>query len=375
MVILEESNGQIVKAVFCDILFDRFEGIDPVELSEMRDRGCEPLDYGFAWKISFSGMVQKLVTTKINSTRHYDGIAKTIKFPWKLTGIAFDIPDIDSQYTFDVEKDLLFVSDLHLGSRDIEDMKVLDSLEKLIEDKKPEFLVVVGDFIDLWAIALGKDVNSPSVLNAVSAYKSSIERICKRVEGVFYIPGNHDDKIGLTGSKIRKLIQFEWGIRNLAICEHFCLLGSLAIPTFSEDSNGYAVFLHGHEFSEINSSPDGWGKKIAIAYQNILTTRYRNAAIYLRKKLGGFSKYLDPEHMKLKEIGEKYPSVTFVAGHTHRPFISIQHCFASFENVSKSIPPNEDWMRGYFNIGSYAYNRSYLNVRGFSWELGIEKPL
>lgn len=89
----------------------------------------------------------------------------------------------------------VFLSDVHLGTRECRAEYLLDFLLQL----DCERLVLVGDMIDLWAMQ-NRVVWSP-IQNAIVA---QILSLAARGIEVIYIPGNHDEAIrNLVGSKIR----------------------------------------------------------------------------------------------------------------------------------------------------------------------------
>lgn len=80
--------------------------------------------------------------------------------------------------------DALFISDVHLGSKGSQPDKLLSVLKKY----EPEYLFIVGDFIDGWLL---KKRNY-----WVQEYTNVIRKVLsytKRGTKVIYVTGNHDD--------------------------------------------------------------------------------------------------------------------------------------------------------------------------------------
>lgn len=80
----------------------------------------------------------------------------------------------------------LFISDVHLGTRDAQ----VDFLLQLLEQTRCDYLYLLGDIIDIWKLRSGWHWTRNA--NAL------IERVCQMAaEGteVIYVPGNHDEML------------------------------------------------------------------------------------------------------------------------------------------------------------------------------------
>jgi len=80
----------------------------------------------------------------------------------------------------------LFISDVHLGSRACQADRLLDFL-KLYES---EYLFLVGDIIDLWAMS--RSVYWPAAHNTVV---QKVLRKARHDTKVIFVPGNHDEAL------------------------------------------------------------------------------------------------------------------------------------------------------------------------------------
>ncbi len=78
----------------------------------------------------------------------------------------------------------IFLSDIHLGSRDINHQYLLDFLEH----NSCDYLYLVGDIIDLWK--LGNGWYWPPINDRIVRHVFDTAR---RGTRIFYIPGNHDE--------------------------------------------------------------------------------------------------------------------------------------------------------------------------------------
>ncbi|QFY89824.1 UDP-2,3-diacylglucosamine diphosphatase [Magnetovirga frankeli] len=80
----------------------------------------------------------------------------------------------------------LFVSDIHIGTRDAQ----VDYLLELLGQTRCDYLYLLGDIIDIWKMRSG--------WHWTGSTNALIERVCQMAaEGtqVYYIPGNHDEML------------------------------------------------------------------------------------------------------------------------------------------------------------------------------------
>ena len=80
----------------------------------------------------------------------------------------------------------VFVSDVHLGSRDCRARELL----KFLESIEADFLFLVGDIVDF--LSLRRSFYWPETHNEVLR---AILAMAKEGTRVIYVPGNHDDNI------------------------------------------------------------------------------------------------------------------------------------------------------------------------------------
>ncbi|HEY5994121.1 MAG TPA: UDP-2,3-diacylglucosamine diphosphatase [Gallionellaceae bacterium] len=97
----------------------------------------------------------------------------------------------------------IFISDVHLGTRGCQADRLLDFLREY----ESEYLFMVGDIIDFWA--MGRSIHWAALHNTV------VQKILRRArhgEKVVFIPGNHDEAlrehVGTTFGDI--LVAREW---------------------------------------------------------------------------------------------------------------------------------------------------------------------
>ncbi|MDD5330184.1 MAG: UDP-2,3-diacylglucosamine diphosphatase [Sulfuricella sp.] len=81
----------------------------------------------------------------------------------------------------------VFISDLHLGTRACQAERLLDFLKEY----PSEYLFLLGDIVDFWAMSRGGIYWSP-------AQNTIVQKLLRRArhgEKVFFIPGNHDEAL------------------------------------------------------------------------------------------------------------------------------------------------------------------------------------
>lgn len=80
----------------------------------------------------------------------------------------------------------IFISDVHLGTRGCQAERLLDFLRRY----ESEYLYLVGDIVDLWAMRRG--------IHWTSAQNTVVQKILRRArhgQHVMFIPGNHDEAL------------------------------------------------------------------------------------------------------------------------------------------------------------------------------------
>ncbi|MBU0752142.1 MAG: UDP-2,3-diacylglucosamine diphosphatase [Gammaproteobacteria bacterium] len=80
----------------------------------------------------------------------------------------------------------IFLSDIHLGTRGCQAERLLDFLR----DHEAEYLFLVGDIIDFWAMSRG--------IHWSAAQNTVVQKLLRRArhgEKIFLIPGNHDEAL------------------------------------------------------------------------------------------------------------------------------------------------------------------------------------
>ena len=118
----------------------------------------------------------------------------------------------------------IFISDIHLGTRGCQSLRLLDFLREHEADQ----LFLVGDIIDFWAMSRG--------IHWTPAQNTVVQKVLRRArhgEEVILIPGNHDESL-------REYVGTSFGdIRVLR--EHVHV---------AADGRRYLV-LHGDEFDQV----------------------------------------------------------------------------------------------------------------------------
>lgn len=145
---------------------------------------------------------------------------------------------------------ILIVSDIHAP---YQSDKALDKVMSVIKEEKPDYLINLGDMVDLDIISKFKDTSTgyakgDTVIDqTIEAWGILEEMITvakkanKKCKGVF-IEGNHDHRFNLHLKKHRELA----GVTNLAKLLQTKELGYSHIPYGQTYTLGGFTFLHGH---------------------------------------------------------------------------------------------------------------------------------
>jgi len=154
----------------------------------------------------------------------------------------------------------IFISDIHLGTRDFKAAELLDFLKH----NKCETLYLVGDIIDGWRIQQNKWYWNQEHSNVVL----KILKLAKKGTRVVYISGNHDDFL-------RPLIPYQINFGNIEICNQ--------IEHIGVDGKRYLV-IHGDMFDGISSLAPWLSVLGDKGYDALLSLN--NKFNYCRRKLG-----------------------------------------------------------------------------------------
>ena len=151
----------------------------------------------------------------------------------------------------------IWLSDLHLGSRDINSVYLFDFLRR----HDSEYLYLVGDIFDLWKVNNGwywPEINNKIVDMVLEKASNGTK--------VFYIPGNHDDLLRKYGNSEIK------GVHILPEAIHK-----------TADGRRFLV-LHGDEFDMVSTYSRWLAKLGSDAYEILL--RLNRYVSFCRRKLG-----------------------------------------------------------------------------------------
>lgn len=154
----------------------------------------------------------------------------------------------------------IFISDIHLGTRDCKASELLDFLKH----NKCDTLYLVGDIIDFWKVQQNRWYWKQSHSNVVR----KILKIAKHKTRVVYISGNHDEVL-------RSLMPFVINFGDIEICNQ--------IEHIGVDGKRYLV-IHGDMFDGISALAP-WLSVLGDKGYDLLLS-LNNKFNYCRRKLG-----------------------------------------------------------------------------------------
>jgi UDP-2,3-diacylglucosamine pyrophosphatase LpxH len=210
----------------------------------------------------------------------------------------------------------VFISDVHLGSRGCR----ADLLLEFLKSVEVEYLFLVGDIVDLWAMR--KNFFWPQEHNNVLRLVLSK---AKKGTRVIYIPGNHDEDL-------REFCGTVFG--NLEIHREF-------VHKMSDGRQ--LLVMHGDEFDTVVKCSPWLARLGSTAYDFTLNlNRYLNAlrrlfgypywslASYLKHKAKTAVQYISSFEHAVAHEARKRGVDGVVCGHIHRAEITeidgIQYC-------------------------------------------------
>jgi len=199
----------------------------------------------------------------------------------------------------------IWISDVHLGSKYSQAEFLLDFLKST----ESEYLYLVGDIIDLWAMR--KSVHWPQSHNDVVR---CILGKAKHGTKIIYIPGNHDNLFrDFEGVHLGKV-----EIKNQAI--HTTLDGKRLLV------------LHGDEFDNVihcsglmslvgNMGYDFlmWINRLHNAMRSLRNLPYWSLASYLKHKVKNARDYIERFEDIIAKEAKRRGVDGLVCGHLHRP--------------------------------------------------------
>ena len=199
----------------------------------------------------------------------------------------------------------VFVSDVHLGSRDCRAQELL----KFLESIEADYLFLVGDIVDFWS--LRRSFYWPETHNEVLR---AILAMAKDGTKVIYVPGNHDEDI-----------------------REFCgsLFGNVSIRRryvhSTADGREFLV-MHGDEFDSAVKCSRWLARFGATAYElmmrinrgvnlcrRALGLSHWSLATYLKLRLPNAVRYVEAFEHAAAQAASSRNLAGIVCGHIHRP--------------------------------------------------------
>lgn len=234
----------------------------------------------------------------------------------------------------------IFISDVHLGSRDCKSLHLLDFLKHNTCDT----LYLVGDMIDGWKIQQNRWRWNQSHTNVVRKILS----FSKKDVRVVYVAGNHDEFL-------RTFMPYDFSFGNVEIYNQYEHVGA--------DGNRYLV-VHGDMFDGINRIVPWISFLGDKAYDFILALNSKFN--WIRRKLGfgywSLSKFLKYKvkqamsfmfqyELNLVSYCKKRGFDGVICGHVHSPEIKVIDSTWYFndgdfvESISALVETHEgDWI-------------------------------
>jgi UDP-2,3-diacylglucosamine pyrophosphatase LpxH len=175
----------------------------------------------------------------------------------------------------------LFLSDIHLGSRACQAVRLLEFLRQY----ECETIFLLGDIVDFWS--LKRVVHWPASHNTVV---QKVLRLARRGVKIFYIPGNHDEAL-------RDYLGASFG--NIRVKRDHVHVAT--------DGKRYAL-LHGDQYDQVTTCAR-WISVLGDVSYNLLVD-LNQVLSWLRRKLGASGHWSLADYAKRKVQG----AATFISG-------------------------------------------------------------
>jgi UDP-2,3-diacylglucosamine pyrophosphatase LpxH len=230
----------------------------------------------------------------------------------------------------------IFLSDVHLGSRDCRARELLDFLSGVETD----YLFLVGDIVDFWS--LRRSFHWPQEHNDVLRMV-----LAKAREGtqVIYVPGNHDEDI-------REFCGSQFG--NLKIRRKY---------VHSTADGRELLVMHGDEFDTAVKCSRWLARFGATAYELMMRINrgvnlcrrafgmpYWSLATYVKQRLGNAVRYVAAFETAAAQAARSRNLDGIICGHIHRPGVReiegilycndgdwVESCTALVESMSGQL--------------------------------------
>lgn len=189
----------------------------------------------------------------------------------------------------------LFISDMHLGSKGSN----ADDLLKMLKEYEPEYLFIVGDFIDGWLLKKRHywTQDFTNVIRKILSYS-------KNGTKVVYVTGNHDDFL-------RHYTPTSFS-ENIQIVDEFIW-------------NGYYI-VHGDQFDGIVKMKwlgvlGSWGYEAAIWIDRVLKRLgyKRSLSKFLKKNVKDAIKFVTDFEKQAAYQAKIHDCQGVIVGHIHTP--------------------------------------------------------
>ena len=227
----------------------------------------------------------------------------------------------------------LFISDVHLGSKGSKANELLDTLKKY----DPEYLFIVGDFIDGWLLKKRHywTQDFTNVIRKILSYS-------KKGTKVIYITGNHDDFL-------RHYSPLSLG-ENIEICNEY-----IWKEYFITHGDLYDGIVSLRWLGVLGSI----GYELAISIDHLMKKfgYKRSLSKYLKKKVKNAVKFITNFEDQLIYQAKERNCKGVIAGHIHTP---------SDKRIKESH---------YLNCGDWIENNSYIVYNKGIFELKYQTSL
>jgi UDP-2,3-diacylglucosamine pyrophosphatase LpxH len=198
----------------------------------------------------------------------------------------------------------LWISDIHLGTRDSKAKELLEFLKSVDYDK----LYVVGDFLDVWQMKRTR--RWPQEHNDVV---QKLLRRARKGTPIIYIPGNHDDFVA----------NYHGIYGNITIAEN-------DIHTTADGKR--LLVMHGHEFDAVTMNARWLSMLGDIGYslllranaivnlgRRILCLPHWSLSAYLKRCVKNAVNFISHFESAVAKYAEMHSVHGIVCGHIHTP--------------------------------------------------------
>lgn len=205
-----------------------------------------------------------------------------------------------------IQVESIFISDLHLGTRDSK----ADECRKFLRRYQCKRVVLVGDIIDAWALKRGAKWQKPHTRFIRSLLKKAEKEDCE----IIYLRGNHDDVV-------ERFSPFALGC--LTVANEYVHTGRDGKKYLCVHGDGFDSISTNHRWVAVLGSVGYdvllWINRVYNTYRRWRGKDYYSVSKAIKAKVKSAVNFIGKYEEQLENMAWKRGCAGIIAGHVHHP--------------------------------------------------------